>query len=403
MLTETQPAFDMVSIPSSLELDPVLLDETSNKPQSFKKLEPIQIQVQIRLSVPTVPMTYPESAYQWLVEVLDGLIDFGKRHGHYGVIKLTKKEYQWLDDILEELICSVGENETHPLAPLMEFIIRLIWNYEQTYVPKLTELFPELAEEEIVDTPASENEQTNANTSKLSDNELAAHAFLSIGSLLYHGNRTEKAVSAYDKAIELNPNDIAAHNNRGVVRNQLGNHQAAITDFGKVIALDPSKVVAYYNRGVAKNQFGDHQAAIADFDRAIALGLNFAEVYCHRAFAKTALDKYDAAISDYDKVIALKPDFVEVYNILGILRSELGQYDKALADYAEAIRIKPDYAETYAYRGVLKAHLGRINKARLDFQKALELAKQQGNDTLKAFIEERLQELNNSTLQDSEN
>ena len=90
---------------------------------------------------------YPESAYQWLTEVLEGLIDFGKIHGHYGVIKLTADEYQWLDGILEKLIYSIGENESHPLAPLMEFIIQLIDNYEDTYVPKLTELFPELAVE----------------------------------------------------------------------------------------------------------------------------------------------------------------------------------------------------------------------------------------------------------------
>ena len=204
MLTGTQPAFGMSSIPSPLPLDPILLNETSNSLQPFKRSEPIHIQVQIQLSVPTVPMTYPESAYQWLTEVLDGLIDFGKRHGHYGVIKLTKDEYQWLDDVLEELICSVGEDENHPLAPLMDFIIRLIANYEQAYVPKLTERFPELAEEAPIET-ANKSKQLASNIPKQSESELAAHAFFSIGFLLYHGNRTEKAISAYDTAIVLKP------------------------------------------------------------------------------------------------------------------------------------------------------------------------------------------------------
>ena len=57
-----------------------------------------------------------------------------------------------MDDVLEELICSVGEDENHPLAPLMELVIRLIVNYEDKYVPKLTELFPELAEETPIET-----------------------------------------------------------------------------------------------------------------------------------------------------------------------------------------------------------------------------------------------------------
>ena len=39
-----------------------------------------------------------------------------------GHIKLTEDEYQWLYGILEKLIFSIGENENHPLAPLMEFV-----------------------------------------------------------------------------------------------------------------------------------------------------------------------------------------------------------------------------------------------------------------------------------------
>ena len=120
----------------------LLTDVVPSMPQLLDNSKPLQT----RTSEPAVPSPYPETAYQWLVEVLDELIDFGRRHGHYGVINLSEDEYQWLDDVLEELICSVGENENHPLAPLMEFIIRLIANYEDTYVPKLTERFPELAE-----------------------------------------------------------------------------------------------------------------------------------------------------------------------------------------------------------------------------------------------------------------
>ena len=103
MLMETQPAFDASSIPSPLTLDPSFSNAMPSGFQFFEKSEPIQIQVQIRLSMSTVPTTYSESAYHWLVEVLDGLIDFEKKHGHYGVIKLTEDEYQWLDDVIRRV------------------------------------------------------------------------------------------------------------------------------------------------------------------------------------------------------------------------------------------------------------------------------------------------------------
>ena len=101
----------------------LLTDIVPNMPQLLDSSKPLQT----RTSKPAVSPPYPETAYQWLAGVLDGLIDFGKKHGHYGVINLNKDEYQWLmDDILGELIGSVGENENHPIVPLMEFITRLI-------------------------------------------------------------------------------------------------------------------------------------------------------------------------------------------------------------------------------------------------------------------------------------
>ena len=202
MVMETQEAFDMPSIPWGLALDPARHDVRPSGLQLPEKSESIQ-------TTPTVPTTYPESAYQWLVGVLDELIDFGQRHGHYGVIELTEDEYQWLDDVLEELIYSVGEDENHPLAPLMDFIIRLIANYEEAYVPKLTERFPELADEIPIEV-STEKKPPAVNTPKLSDTELAAKAFFSIGYLLYHGNQPEGAIPAYEKTIVLKPDFLGS-------------------------------------------------------------------------------------------------------------------------------------------------------------------------------------------------
>ena len=349
--------------------------------------------LQTRNSQATVRPRYPESDYNWLVGVLDELIEFMYRDENHSVPELTENDYDWAHALLVELVGAVGESEIHPLRPLMEFIIRLITNYEDAYVPELTELFPELAEEAPIET-VNESKQPVSNIPKQNDSELAAHAFFSIGYLLWQGNRKEKVLCAYNEAIALKPKFWQALYNRGIAENDLNRHKEAMADFNKTIKSNPNFANAYHNRGTLKSELKDYEGAIADFDKAIELGFNSFEAYCHRAFAKTALDKYDAAVSDYDKVIALNQDLVEVHNILGILRSELGQYDAALADYAEAIRIQPDYAEAYAYRGALKAHLGRINKARSDFQKALELAEQQKKDNVKDFIQNQLQQLN---------
>jgi HTH-type transcriptional regulator/antitoxin HigA len=51
----------------------------------------------------------------------------------------TEEEYQRLVTFLDALIDEIGEEETHPLASLMEVIGVLIERYEEEHVPELTE------------------------------------------------------------------------------------------------------------------------------------------------------------------------------------------------------------------------------------------------------------------------
>ena len=395
MLTGTQSAFGMSSRPSPFGLDSAFHDVIPFKPQSLKKSELIQNQVESQLSAPVVATTYPESAYQWLIEVLDGLIDFGKRHGHYGVIKLTKDEYQWLDDVLEELICSVGEDENHPLAPLMSFIMRSIANYEDAYVPKLTERFPELAEEAPIEA-ARKNKKPKENTPKRDENELAAHAFFSIGYLLYHGNRTEKTISAYEQAIALKPDFWEASYNLGIARYDLKQYTQAIIAFNKVVELNHNFASAYYNRGIVKSELDQRESAIADFDKVIELDLNrdFVDIHYIKGIVNAHFKQYEEAISDFDEAIRLNPDDAKVYDSRGIVKGLLKRYESAISDHTIAIDIMPDFAEAYAHRGGAKVELENIDEAKSDLQTALALLEQQGNADFKALVEMWLQRLN---------
>ena len=175
-----------------------------------------------------------------------------------------------MDDILEELIHSVGENESHPLAPLMDLIIRLIANYEDKYVPKLTELFPELAEEAPIET-TNENSNPPPYASELSDSELAAHGFFSIGCLLWEGGKAEKALSAYNTAIRLQPDYAEVYNNRGNIKSGLGSHDAALEDYDEAIRLNPNFMNAYINRGIVQLGLNNIDEAEADLQKALEL------------------------------------------------------------------------------------------------------------------------------------
>ncbi|HET6384329.1 MAG TPA: hypothetical protein VFJ58_13125 [Armatimonadota bacterium] len=52
----------------------------------------------------------------------------------------TEADYQRLVAFLDDLIDVVGEDESHPLASLMEVLGILIERYEDEHIPELTEI-----------------------------------------------------------------------------------------------------------------------------------------------------------------------------------------------------------------------------------------------------------------------
>ncbi len=51
----------------------------------------------------------------------------------------TEAEYRELVDLLDHLSDEVGENESHPLASLMEVLGVLIEKYEEEHIPELAD------------------------------------------------------------------------------------------------------------------------------------------------------------------------------------------------------------------------------------------------------------------------
>ena len=49
----------------------------------------------------------------------------------------NEQEYERLVQMLDRLVDQVGEDETHPLASMMDVVCALIENYEYKYVPEL--------------------------------------------------------------------------------------------------------------------------------------------------------------------------------------------------------------------------------------------------------------------------
>ena len=86
------------------------------------------------------------------------------------------------------------------------------------------------------------------------------------------------AISDFNKAIELKPNDANAYYNRGCAKDDLKDYNGAISDYTKAIELDPNDADTYLNRGIAKYFINDLNGACEDAKKSASLGYDASKV-----------------------------------------------------------------------------------------------------------------------------
>ncbi len=85
-------------------------------------------------------------------------------------------------------------------------------------------------------------------------------------------NDHKRALRAFAKCIDLDPNYQRAYLNRGITYEIVGNLQQAIEDYSRVIELAPGDAKVYYLRGLARKRLGMECEAIMDLKEAAIRG-----------------------------------------------------------------------------------------------------------------------------------
>jgi len=124
--------------------------------------------------------------------------------------------------------------------------------------------------------------------------------------------------------------------NRGVDYSQKGEYKRAVSDYNKAIEIDPGFVVAYLNRGFTHSKMGEYEKAISDYTKAIELNPRYAIAYRNRGFVYRKIGENDKAIADYTNAIEIEPKDAVAYYYRGNIYYSMGEYDKAWEDIRKA-------------------------------------------------------------------
>ena len=164
------------------------------------------------------------------------------------------------------------------------------------------------------------------------------------GNFLSMLEQMDLAIVAYSRAIELNPNNAAAYNNRGNAHREKSEIDKAIADCNKAIELNPQLAEAYNNRGAAYGANGEFDLALADCSKAIELASEDARVYNNLGVAYVKKGELNSAIVNFTKAIELNPDHANAYNNRGISWLYLREWENFRSDLSAARDVGVDIA-----------------------------------------------------------
>lgn len=201
------------------------------------------------------------------------------------------------------------------------------------------------------------------------------------------------AITAYEQALQKNPNHPDAYFQRAIAYYDLGNYQAAYEDLSQVIRLTPKSSIAYMNRGLTLDLLQRNQEAMKDYNQAISLNPEYAAAYLNRGAIKNELQDYQGGLADLNKAISLKPEYALAYVNRGDAYIGLQNYKRAIADLDEAIRLQPNSVLAYSRRGFAYRQLKEYKKAVLDYNMAVGIQPDYTSAYFgRAFVRRRLQD-----------
>lgn len=221
--------------------------------------------------------------------------------------------------------------------------------------------------------------------------------------VLENSGDLERAIAEYQKALEINPRNVHAHQRLGfLLFHAKKQFKAGLVHTTEALRLDPRDGCAHFDLAMALRYQGQVEPAIQHFSEAIRLlpagfDRRYNAVDMRRALGDALLAKGDlpSALAALTNALALAPRNAQTHYLLALAFAGQGQLEEALKHYAFVRAQQPGLDTSPELHLVLSVHYseaGRLPEALASARKALELAQARGDAEQVGIISRRIEE-----------
>ena len=130
-----------------------------------------------------------------------------------------------------------------------------------------------------------------------------------------------------------NGSSVEEHFRQGNKYAQAGEFEKAIVEFEAALQIDPDNVSARSNLGVVYYNLGRLDEAIQQYQEAIARAPSDADIHSNLAAAFVQKGQLDKALQEYESAVDINPELAEAHFGLGVVYQQTGRTDEAIAAF----------------------------------------------------------------------
>lgn len=173
-------------------------------------------------------------------------------------------------------------------------------------------------------------------------------------------NKLPDAQVAYDKALQLNPNNVDALTNRGALYFQQKAYEPARQDIERALRLNPNQDAAQNNLSMLQVLDSKYADALVAVDRALSVQPTQPYYLNNRAYLLLMLNRDAEALPILTQSLRIDDQNAWAHRNLGIYYLKQKQPTKALVNLQQAEKIDASVDQLYYYIG--QAQLAANNK-----------------------------------------
>jgi serine/threonine-protein kinase len=197
---------------------------------------------------------------------------------------------------------------------------------------------------------------------------------VTLGELRLRTGQAAEAVSAFQRALSLRPNDYEAILGLARAHDASGDVANAERMYRRAIQLQPSYWFGYSKFAGFYFNRGQYAQAAEMFRRVTELAPDSARAFSNLGATYHQMDRLEDALTAYRKSLGIEHTSM-AYSNLGTTEFFLGQYAEASRDFEKAVALTPERYDGWADLADACYWSGQRGRARVAYERAIRLAR----------------------------